>query len=185
MKIKELPKSISSLVWRFGALVRTEKLYRSGNYIDLITLCDEILSKGKPDFLAFYYRGLANESLGFFDVAIADFEQAQGTLDKYKRKSWYTQDFIKVPIQISRVYLKLQNKSKAFEYADKAVIVAKNSTHGLEYRSWLKEEFDDYIGALEDMNEALKIKPKNRTALKMRDRLTYIVIQKQREAFDK
>jgi hypothetical protein len=52
---------------------------------------------------------------------------------------------------------------------------------GLKWRASLKEDFGDYIGASEDLNEALKRRPSDKVLVKMRDRLTYMIIQDKRE----
>ena len=75
----------------------------------------------------------------------------------------------------------MQNTEKAFEYADKSVQADNTDVKGLKYRASLKEDFTDNIGALEDLNEALRRRPSDKVILKMRDRLTYIVIQDKRE----
>jgi len=160
---------------------QVEKLWTGKNYIELINLCDEMLGKNRPDHLAFYYRGLANEALTLYDNSIRDFEQSNLTLHNYKRKSWFKEYFSKIPIQISRVYRKMQNKEKAFEYADKAVLADNEGVEGLRYRAALKRDFGDNIGALEDLNEALKRRPRDKGVLTMRDKQTYVVIQDQRE----
>jgi tetratricopeptide (TPR) repeat protein len=145
------------------------------------SLCDEMLSKKQADHLAFYYRGLCNECLKLYNNSIQDFEQSEKALNNYKRKSLFKEYVSLIPIQMSRVYKKMQDNKKAIEYADKAVQSDNNDVNGLNYRASLKEDFGDNIGALEDLNQALKRRPNNKSILKMRDRMSYIVIQEQRE----
>jgi tetratricopeptide (TPR) repeat protein len=139
-----------------------------------------MLSKNSGDYLAFYYRGLGNEELKQFDLAIDDFKTSETLLPTYKRKT-LLKDFTRIPIQVSRVYRKKQNKEKAFEYANKAVQADNKEIDGLKWRASLREDFGDYIGASEDLNEALKRSPTNKTLIKMRDRLTYMIIEDKRE----
>ena len=140
-----------------------------------------MLSKNPTDYLAFYYRGLGNEELKQFDLAIDDFKTSETLLTTYKRKTLLKDYFTRIPIQLSRVYRKKQDKEKAFDYADKAVQADSREIDGLKWRASLKEDFGDYIGASEDLNAALKRKPNDKTLMKMRDRLTYIIIEDKRE----
>ena len=119
-----------------------------------------MLTKNPTDYLAFYYRGLSNEMLNQFDLAIEDFNKSEMTLTTYKRKALLKEYFTRIPIQLSRVYRKMQDKEKAFDYADKAVEANKEEIDGLKWRASLKEDFGDYLGASEDLNEALKRRQK-------------------------
>ena len=140
-----------------------------------------MLTKNPTDYLAFYYRGLGHEELKQFDLAIDDFKTSETSLLTYKRKTLLKEYFTRIPIQLSRVYRKKQDKEKAFDYADKAVQADNKEIDGLKWRASLKEDFGDYVGASEDLNEALKRKPADKTLTKMRDRLTYIIIEDKRE----
>lgn len=168
------------MVFRWTAMGRLYKLWTAKEYEELISLCNLMLSKNQADYLAFYYRGLANEELKQLDLAIDDLKTSE-TLLTTKRKSWVKEYVAKIPIQLSRVYRKKQNKEKAIEYANKAVQVDNGEIEGLKWRAFLKEDFGDYVGASEDLNEALKRKPSDKVLLKMRDRLTYIIIEDKKE----
>lgn len=181
MKIIQIPKLISYLGWRWKAMGQLDKLWATKNYEELISFCDTMLSKNSADYLAFYYRGLANEMLNLFEESIADLKKSEIALTNHKRKSLVKEYISKIPIQISRVYRKLQDKEKAFEYADKAVLADNSEIDGLKWRATMKEDFGDYLGASEDLNEALKRRPTDKTLIKLRDRLTYIIIEDRRE----
>ncbi len=140
-----------------------------------------MLTKNPTDYLAFYYRGLGNEALKQFDLAIDDLKTSEALLTTYKRKNLLREYFTRIPIQISRVYRKKQDKEKAIDYADKAVQADNEEIDGLKWRAFLKEDLADYIGASEDLNEALKRRPKDKSLTKLRDRLTHIIIQDMRE----
>jgi len=169
------------MAFRWTAMGRLYKLWTEKKYDDLISLCNQMLSKNQTDYLAFYYRGLANEELRQLDLAIDDLKTSQTLLTTNKRKGWIKEYLTKIPIQLSRVYRKKQNKEKAINYADKAVQADSEEIDGLKWRAFLKEDFGDYIGASEDLNEAMKRKPADKTLIKMRDRLTYMIIQNRRE----
>lgn len=140
-----------------------------------------MLNKNPTDYLAFYYRGLANEELKELDLAIDDFKTSETLLTKYKRKNWVKEYFARIPVQLSRVYRKKQDTQKAIDYADKAVQADNGEIEGLKWRAFLKEDFGDYIGASEDLNEALRRKPSDKALIKMRDRVTYLIIEDRRE----
>lgn len=169
------------MAFRWTAMRRLYKLWTAKKYEDLISLCNLMLSKNQADYLAFYYRGLANEELRQLDLAIDDLKTSQSLLTTNRRKNWVIEYLTKIPIQLSRVYRKKQDKEKALDYADKAVQADNKETDGLKWRAFLKEDFGDYIGASEDLNEALKRKPADKSLIKMRDRLTYMIIQNTRE----
>ena len=160
---------------------RLHKLLTAKQYDELISFCNLMLSKNPTDYLAFYYRGLANEELKQFDLAIDDFKTSETLLTTYKRKSLLKEYFTRIPIQLSRVYRKKQDKEKTIEFADKAVQADNEETDGLIWRASLKEGFGDNIGASEDLNEALKRKPTDKKIKQMRDGLTYKIIQDRRE----
>lgn len=157
------------------------KLWTSKEYHELISFCNLMLSKNPTDYLAFYYRGLSNEMLNQYNLAIEDFRTSEMTLTTYKRKTLLKEYFTRIPIQLIRVYSKMQDKEKAFDYADKAVQADDEEIDGLKWRATLKEDFGDYLGASEDLNEALKRRPRDKTLTKLRDRLTYIIIEDKRE----
>lgn len=160
---------------------RLEKFWTSEEYGQLISFCDLMLDKNPTDYLAFYYRGLGNEMLKRFDLSIADFEKSEMMLATYKLKSLRKEYFTRIPIQVSRVYRKLLDNVKALEYADKAVQVDNKEIDGLKWRASLKEDLGDFVGASEDLNEALKRRPKDKILTKLRDRLTFIIIEDKRE----
>lgn len=180
-KLIKISKLISYLAFRWTATGRLEKLWTSKEYEQLISFCDLMLNKNPTDYLAFYYRGLANEMLKRFEVSIQDFDKSGTILETYKRKTLVKEYFIRIPIQISRVYRKLLDNVKALEYADKAVHADNKEVEGLKFRASLKEDFGDFIGASEDLNEALKRRPNDKTLIKLRDRLTYIIIENGKE----
>jgi len=180
-KIRKIQKLILYLFWQWRANGRIHKLWTSKKYVELISFCDLMLTKNPADYLAFYYKGLANEALNLFDESIADFKKAELMLTTYKAKSLLKEYFSRIPIQISRVYRKLHDNVNAFEYADKAVQVDNKEVDGLKWRASLKEDCGDYVGASEDLNKALKRRPNDKTLTKMRDRLTYIIIEDKRE----
>jgi tetratricopeptide (TPR) repeat protein len=180
-KLTEIPKLISYLTFQWRAGGRLHKLFTAKEYDELISFCNLMLSKNPADYLAFYYRGLGNEELKQFDLAIDDFKTSESSLTKYRLKTLLKEYFTRIPIQISRVYRKKQDKEKAIDYADKAVQADNKEIDGLKWRAFLKEDFGDYIGASEDLNEAIKRKPADKALIKMRDRLTYIIIEDKRE----
>jgi tetratricopeptide (TPR) repeat protein len=169
------------MAFRWTATGRLYKLWTAKEYEDLISLCNLMLSKNPTDYLAFYYRGLGNEELKQFDLAIDDFMTSEKILTTNKRKDLVRDYFTRIPIQISRVYRKKQDKEKTIEYADKAVQADLKEIDGLKWRASLKEDFGDLIGASEDLNEAIKRKPADKILIKMRDRLTYRIIEDKRE----
>ncbi len=169
------------MTFHWTAMRRLHKLWTAKQYEDLILFCNLMLSKSPTDYLAFYYRGLANGELKQFDLAIDDFKTSETLLTTYKRKTLLKEYFTRIPIQLSGVYRKMRNKEKALEYADKAVLADSKEIDGLKWRDTLKEDFGNYIGASEDLNEALKRRPKDKTLLKLRDRLTFIIIEDKRE----
>jgi tetratricopeptide (TPR) repeat protein len=168
-------------MFHWTAMGRLDKLWTAKEYEKLISFCNLMLTKNPTDYLAFYYRGLGNEELKHFDLAIDDFITSENILTTNKRKNLVKDYFTRIPIQISRVYRKKQDKEKTIEYADKAVQADNQEIDGLKWRASLKEDFGDYIGASEDLNEALKRRPADKVLVKMRDRLTYMIIQDKRE----
>lgn len=54
-------------------------------------------------------------------------------------------------------------------------------TYGLKWRASLKEDIGDYTGASMDINEAMKRRPKDKTLIKLRDRLTYFIIEDKKQ----
>ena len=168
-------------MWHWRAMGQLDKLWTSDKHEELISFCNRLLTKNPTDFFAFYYRGLSNEKLNLFNESIEDFRQSETTLTNYKRKTLLKEYFIKIPIQISRVYRKMQDNKKAFEYSDKAVQADIKEIDGLKWRASLKEDIGDFIGASQDLNEAMRRKPKDKNLIKLRDRLTYIIIEDKRE----
>lgn len=180
-KLTKISELISYSTFHWKAMGQLQKLLASKEYGELISFCDLMLTKNPTDYLAFYYRGLGHEEIKQFDLAINDFNASEASLLTYKRKKLAKEYSTKIPIQLSRVYRKKQDKEKAFEYADKAVQADDTATDGLNWRSSLKEDFGDLIGASEDLNEALKRNPADKYLVKMRDRLTYLITEDKRQ----
>jgi hypothetical protein len=91
---------------------RLHKLLTAKEYEELISFCNLMLSKNPTDYLAFYYRGLGNEELKQFDLAIDDFKNSESSWTTYKRKAFLKDYFTRIPIQISRVYRKKTGQGK-------------------------------------------------------------------------
>src|SRR5688500_16327193 len=133
LRLRNIPKLISYLMWHWKATGQLDKLWTSNRYQELISFCNELLTKNPTDFFAFYYRGLSKEKLSLLNESLEDFKQSEITLSNYKRKALLKDYFTKIPIQISRVYRKLQEKEKSFDYADKAVQADMTEIDGLKW----------------------------------------------------
>ena len=168
------------MTFHWKAMGRLHRLWTAKEYEDLISFCNLMLAKNPTDYLAFYYRGLANEELKQFDLAIDDFKTSENVLTRDRGRNFVKEYFTRIPIQISRVYRKKRDKEKTIEYADKAVLADNKETDGLIWRASLKEYYGDYIGASEDLNEALKRKPTDKKIKQMRDGMTYKIIEDKR-----
>jgi tetratricopeptide (TPR) repeat protein len=155
----------------------------SKDYEELISCCNMMLTRTPTDYLPFYYRGLGNEELKLFDLAITDFKTSEELLRTNSRKALFREYFTRIPIQLSRVYRKKQEIDKALVYADKAVQADNKGIDGLIWRASLKEDFQDFVGSSEDLNEALRRKPTNKALRRMRDGLTYKIIEQGKEMF--
>jgi tetratricopeptide (TPR) repeat protein len=180
-KLTKIPKLISYLTFHWTAMGRLHKLWTAKEYEQLISFCNHMLTKNPTDYLAFYYRGLGHEALKQLDSAIEDFKTSETSLSTYQRKNLLKEYFTRIPIQLSRVYRKKQDKEKTLYYADKAVQADNEEIEGLKWRAFLKEDSGDFIGASEDLNEAMKRRPTEKTLVKMRDRLTYMIIEDKKE----
>jgi tetratricopeptide (TPR) repeat protein len=172
MKTPKLFKALSFLIWEWKTTSRINRLFLERKYGEAISLCDEILARNPNDYVAYYRKGLANESLNLLDEAIRCFERAEALVLSTKWK-WFVSDYPSwIPIRISRLYRRKQNIDQAMYYANKSVLADDRRIAGLLWRALLKEHLRDYIGASEDLDEALRREPKDRTALEERDRLS-------------
>lgn len=169
------------MTFHWTAMGRLHKLWIAKEYEQLISFCNHMLTKNPTDYLALYYRGLGHEELKQLDSAIEDFKTSENSLATYKRKNLLKEYFTRIPIQLSRVYRKKQDKEKTFYYADKAVQADNKEIEGLKWRAFLKEEFGDFIGASEDLNEAMKRRPADKALVKMRARLTHMIIEDKKD----
>jgi tetratricopeptide (TPR) repeat protein len=182
IKLSNISKILFYLMRSWRAINRTEKLWNDKKYHELILFCDVLLQKNPHDDLALYYKGLANESLGFLDEAISYFQQAEKIVVDAKWRRYFLGYYSRIFIQLSVVYNKKQNRHMAFYYADKAILANNKAVNGLKWRATLKEDIGDYIGASEDLNEALRCRPKDAVLKKLRDRLTYTIVEERKEA---
>ena len=180
-RLTEIPELISTLIFHWTAIGRLDKLWASNEYAELISFCDLMLSKDPSDYLALFYRGLANEKTNRFEIAIKDLIKSETMLVTYKQKSLVKEYFVRIPIQLSRIYGRLQNMEKAFDYADKAVQANNEEIDGLKWRASLKEGTGNLLGASEDLNIALRRRPNDKSLTKLRDRLTHLIIEDKRE----
>jgi tetratricopeptide (TPR) repeat protein len=170
-------KAISYFTFRRDAINRVTRLWQLKEYDQVISLTSSMLTKNPTDALAFYYRALSYEMLKLFELAVEDLAQAELNLSRSSQQGLLQEYFVKIPIQLSRVHRKLQNKEIALEYADTAVTADKHGIDGLLWRASLKEDFGDLVGASEDLNTALTRQPTNEGLKKSRDRLTYLIIE--------
>lgn len=141
-----------------------------------------MLEKNGKDLLAYYYRGISQRELGFLDASVADLWESEKVLKKQRWK-WVVKDYyVKIPLQLSKTYVKMRNTKAAIDCAGVAINADLKDVDGLKWRATLKEEAGDVAGALEDVNEAMRRRPKDKALVKMRDRLTYVFIEDKKDA---
>jgi tetratricopeptide (TPR) repeat protein len=172
-----LIKLLRYLVWNWKTITELDNLLSEHKFTEVIDLTNVMLDRLPKDHLAYYYKGLAYEGLGWYDEAISNFLQSELELKQYRLKFLMEEDFIRIQIGISRVYRKKQDFEKALEYAEKAIRIKDNKVEGFVWHADIKEEMGDYLEALESINKAIKIKPHKNDLIESRNRLIYIIVQ--------
>lgn len=167
--------------WHLIAKDKRRRLWSEKRYQDVLLLCNEMLERNPKDDLTWYYKGLANQSLNLLDEAIICFKQSEKLMTAVKWRWLHTDYSLWIFMQLSRVYEKKRNIDQALHYANKSVQADITKTEGLQWRASLREDLGDYLGASEDLNEALRRRPKDKAILELRDRMTYIIIEENRE----
>jgi Tfp pilus assembly protein PilF len=93
------------------------------------------------------------------------FLPCKNSLLKLNIKNLNRYNIAKIHHQLSIINFKQQRYSEAIVEISKTISYDENYIEAYKYRAMLKEEMNDLLGALDDLNLALKKKPGNKYLL--------------------
>lgn len=181
-KVLLLPSYLMKVNKQLKKLHAIEKMYLEKKWLESMSLANEMIDSMEDDFYGFYYRGLCNFQLKFFEEAIEDFKRAIANAEKNKFPGVMRESIFDCNLRIAMVHRVQRNYDLALELINSAIILFPDFIDGHILKAHIYQELGRTIDALDSINSGLMVKPKNSDLLKFRDNLVY---QYSREQNDK
>lgn len=181
-KVLLLPSYLMKVNNQWKKLQAMQSLYSEKKWLESIALANEMVISMEDDFYGFYYRGLCNFQLKFFEEAIEDFKRAIANAEKNKFPGVMRESIFDCNLRIAMVHRVQRNYDLALELIDSAIQLFPDSIDGHILKAHIYQDLGRTIDALDSINSGLMVKPKNSDLLKFRDNLVY---QYSREQNDK
>jgi tetratricopeptide (TPR) repeat protein len=158
-----------------------QSLYSEKKWLESISLANEMIGSMEDDFYGFYYRGLCNFQLKFFEEAIEDFKRAIANAEKNKFPKVMQESIFDCNLRIAMVHRVQRNYDLALELIDSAIKLFPDSIDGHILKAHIYQDIGRTIDALDSINSGLMVKPKNSDLLKFKDNLVYQYSREQNE----
>jgi tetratricopeptide (TPR) repeat protein len=158
-----------------------ETLYLEEKWLESISLANEMLISMDNDFYGFYYRGLCNFQLKFFEEAIEDFNRAIVNAEKNRFPKLMREWIFDCNLRIAMVHSVQRNYDLALELINSAIILFPDFIDGHILKAHIYQDLGRTIDALDSNNSGLIVKPKNSDLLKFKDNLVYQYSREQNE----
>lgn len=181
-KVLLLPSYLMKVNKQLKKLHAIEKMYLEKKWLESMSLANEMIDSMEDDFYGFYYRGLCNFQLKFFEEAIEDFKRAIANAEKNKFPGVMRESIFDCNLRIAMVHRVQRNYDLALELIDSAIQLFPDSIDGHILKAHIYQDLGRTIDALDSINSGLMVKHKNSDLLKFRDNLVY---QYSREQNDK
>jgi tetratricopeptide (TPR) repeat protein len=173
MKILSLPSNLNRVGQQWRRLQQVHNLCSERNWLDCISLANELTSAQENDFFGFYYRGICNTELKFFDQALNDFESALINLKKNRFPKIMEEYEQETELRIAHVFRLQRRYSMALERLDKLINQYPKYAFAYKAKAGIQVDMDELWKALETANQGLAEYPSDKELVKLRNSLVY------------
>jgi tetratricopeptide (TPR) repeat protein len=173
MKILSLPSDINGVYQQWKLLQQLHKLCSERNWLDCISLANELTSTNENDFFAFYYRGVCNTEFKFFDEALIDFESALINLKKNKFPKIMEEYEQETEVRIAHIFRLERNYLSALERLDRLINRYPKCAFAYKSKAGIQVDMNELQKALETTNKGLAEHPNDKELLSLRNSLVY------------
>jgi tetratricopeptide (TPR) repeat protein len=180
-KVLSIPSFLKKANKQWKKLQAMQSLYSEKKWLESISLANEMVISMEDDFYGFYYRGLCNFQLKFFQEAIEDFKRAIANTEKNKFPKVMQESIFDCNLRIAMVHMVQRNYDLALELIDSAIKLFPDSIDGHTLKAQIYQDLGRTIDALDSINSGLIVKPKNSDLLKFKDNLVYQYSREQNE----
>lgn len=180
-KVLSIPSFLKKANNQWKKLQAMQSLYSEKKWLESISLANEMVISMEDDFYGFYYRGLCNFQLKFFEEAIEDFKRAIANAEKNKFPGVMRESIFDCNLRIAMVHRVQRNYDLALGLIDSAIKLFPHSIEGHILKAQIYQDLEMTIDALDCINSGLIVKPKNSDLLKFKDNLVYQYSREQNE----
>ena len=181
MKVRSLPSYLNTVHKQWKKLQTVEKLYSEQKWLDSMSVANEMLDSMKDDFFGFYYRGLCNLKLKFFEEAIADFEKAKTNAEKNKFPKLMKEYKYDISLRIATVHRMQRNYEIALQLVNSTIKLFPNYSRSYILKANMYLDLERTIEALDSINCGLNVEPTNTELLEFKNYLVYVYSSEQSE----
>ncbi len=173
MKVQSLTSTIKGTYRQWKRLQRVHELCTKREWLDCISLANELTLAQENDFFGYYYKGICNTELKLFEDALTDFEDALVNLHKNmfpKIMEEYEQE---TELRIAHVFRLQRMYPTALERLDKLIEKYPNYVSAYKSKAGIQIDTDELRSALETVNQGLSQHPNDQELQKLRNSLVY------------
>ena len=154
---------------------KARELLAEAKFYDCIELCNTQIESIPNDFYSFFYRGQCKTQLKLYDEAIKDFEIALINADKNVFPKSILEEKLQAEIRIANIYRRQRKTEKALEELDQ--IIKNHPIYSAAYieKAGILADMGKYELALDNINSAIKISPKDKKLIDFRADLVYFM----------
>ena len=171
MKILSLPQNLKGVYQQWKTLEQIHKLCSENNWLDCISLANELISAHKNDFFGFYYRGLCNTEFKFFDEALKDFESALINLEKNRFPMIIKEYELETELRIAHIFRLQRKYSTALERLDKLINQHPKYAFAYKAKAGIQVDMNELQDALDTANQGLAERQNDKELLNLRNAL--------------
>ena len=173
MKVQSLTSDLKGTYAQWKKLQQVHQLCIEGRWLECISLSNELTSAQENDFFGFYYKGLCNTKLKFFEEALDNFELALINLKKNRFPKIMEEYKKETELRIAHVF-RLQRKYLiALGRLDKLIKQYPKYTFAYKSKAGIQLDMDKLQDALETVDQGLSHHPKDLELQKLRNSLVY------------
>jgi tetratricopeptide (TPR) repeat protein len=165
--------NIKGTYTQWKRLQQVHKLYTDRQWLECISLANELTSTQENDFFGFYYKGLCNTELKLLDEALNNFESALVNLRK-NRFPWIMEEYLKeTELRIAHVFRLQREYPMALERLNKLINQYPKYVFAFKSKAGVQVDIDELRNALETVNQGLSHNPNDTELQRLRNSLVY------------
>jgi len=159
--------------------------YHNHDYFESINLCNQVIEKIQRTYNGYFYKGLNLVELKLYEEARHNLEIARKNLRKNKFQKILPEDFHDIAIGIGRTYLGQRMITEAINEITLTINQFPKTVRGYLFKAKIFSDDDDYISAIDTINEGLKNNKKNKGLIDYKNYLTFYYIENRKDEKNK